>query len=79
MTSKNAPAGYETRAYDGPIFKRGDIIAFDTPQGTISGRVKRVVRLRGYYDPTVIVERYLAVDGWGLLVPSSQCVPAGAR
>ncbi len=62
----------EARSYAGPIIRRGETVRYTSLQGeVVIGRVQRVVLLRGFYDPSVIVERYLAIEGVGTLIPSS--------
>lgn len=61
-----------SQPYSGPIIRRGQTVRYTDMQGVVTeGRVQRVVLLRGYYDPTVVVERYLAIEGVGTLTPTS--------
>lgn len=63
----------ETRPYAGPIIRRGETVRYaPTFHGdVVVGKVQRVVLLRGYYDPSVVIERYLAIEGVGVLIPTS--------
>jgi len=69
-----------TPAYTGPVFVRGDVVKHTTPLGeTTIRRVRRVVLLKAHDRPSVVVMRYLELEGFGLLVPSTDCVAGGAR
>ena len=63
-----------SEAYTGPIIRRGETVRYVDFQGVETvGRVIRVSVMRGYYDPKVVVNRYLIIEGVGLAVPSQYC------
>jgi hypothetical protein len=63
-----------THTLDTKTPKRGDTVTIPARMGTThTGRVIRVVRMAGYYDPRVVT-RYYRVEGYPLLVADVELV-----